>query len=182
MVAAPRLIGLLVVVCAAFVLPTSASAAQTPAPRLLAAHSLEAELAAQMNAARRSHGLSTLSVHWRLRRAAKDHAVNMARNGYFAHAWSNGSPFSSWIRRYWPGPSRYRSWRVGENLYWQGPTTNAETVIRAWLNSPTHRHNLLKREWRSVGVGVVRVVNPIRAYRGVPTAFIVAAEYGVINR
>ena len=120
-------------------------------------------------------------MHPRLRSAGNAHALNMARNGYFAHRWSNGSPFASWIRGYWPGTSNYRAWYAGENLYWQGPTTDAVEVVNAWLESPTHRHNLLKPDWRSVGVGAVQIVDPFGAYRGVPTAVLVAAEYGYIR-
>jgi uncharacterized protein YkwD len=105
----------------------------------------------------------------------------MARHGYFAHRWSNGDSFGMWIRRFWPGPG-YRSWSAGENLYWEGPSTTARRIVRAWMHSPGHRRNLLSGDWRRVGVGAVKVTNPIGAYAGVPTAFIVAAEYGRRSR
>jgi len=154
----------------------------TPAPAAAAAevtavNKLEYAVIKRMNTVRKAHGRSPLRAATRLNRAGHRHVVNMARNGYFAHRWSNGDPFGTWIRRYWPG-SGYRSWSAGENLYWEGPSTTARRVVRAWMRSPGHRRNLLSREWRRVGVGAVKVTNPTGAYSGVPTAFVVAAEYG----
>src|SRR4029453_8315192 len=102
---------------------------------------------------------------------------NMARNGYFAHDWSDGTPFGRWIRRYWPGPG-YRSWGAGENLYWEGPSTTARRVVRGWMRSPGHRRNMLSGSWTSLGVGAVRVEDGTGAYARVDTAFVVALELG----
>jgi uncharacterized protein YkwD len=158
---------------ACFVAPAPASAGV----RLLAADSLERAVVARMNAVRKSHGLRALTIKTPLRRAAHAHAGNMARHGYFAHSWSNGAPFGRWIRRYWPGGD-YRSWSAGENLYWRSPGPTAVMVVRAWMNSAPHRRNLLNRSWRAVGVGAVLTLDPFGAYAGVPSATIIAAEYG----
>ena len=104
-----------------FLVPAPASAGV----RVLAADPLEAAVVRQMNQVRRSHGLRALRVAPALKRAGTDHAKNMAQHGYFSHDWSNGAHFGRWIKRYWPGPGRYRSWSVGENLYWRGPSINA---------------------------------------------------------
>ena len=172
---------------ATIALASAAGVLALPAPasaelRVLAANPLESAVIGQMNSVRRAHGLGPLKANQRLVRAANDHAINMARHGYFHHGWSNGTGFNTWIRRYWPGTTRFRSWSVGENLYWRGPTTTAAQVVTAWLSSPPHRRNLLKPSWRSVGVGAFQMVDPIGAYHGVPTATVVAAEYGFINR
>jgi uncharacterized protein YkwD len=158
-----------------------------PAPaqagvRVLAADPLETAVVSKMNQVRRSHGLRALSVVPALNRAAHDHANNMAQHGYFSHDWSNGADFGRWIRRYWPGTGGYRSWSVGENLYWRGPSITARQVVRAWLNSPPHRRNLLKRDWRFMGVGAVQMLNPVGAYAGIPTPTLVAAEFGQRRR
>jgi uncharacterized protein YkwD len=105
----------------------------------------------------------------------------MARGGYFAHEWADGTPFGTWIRRYWPG-SGYRGWSAGENLYWEGPDTNARRVVSAWMNSPPHRRALLSRSWRFFGVGAVRVTDPAGDYAGVGAAFIFAVEFGSRSR
>lgn len=159
---------------ALFALPAPAQAGV----RVLAADPLETAVVRKMNQVRRSHGLRPLRVVPALNRAAHQHANDMAQHGYFSHDWSNGAHFGRWIRRYWPGPGRYRSWSVGENLYWRGPSITAQHVVRAWLNSPAHRRNLLKPSWRFVGVGGVQMLNPLGAYAGIPTPTLVAAEYG----
>ena len=157
-----------------FLVPAPASAGV----RVLAADPLEAAVVRKMNQVRRSHGLRALRVAPALTKAGTEHANNMAQHGYFSHDWSNGAHFGRWIKRYWPGPGRYRSWSVGENLYWRGPSINAGLVVQAWLNSPPHRRNLLNRNWGFVGVGAVQMLNPLGAYVGIPTPTLVAAEYG----
>ena len=171
----PRAV-LLFLVCIVAAL-AAAPAPAAAATEVTAAKRLEAAVIKRMNAVRATHGRVPLRAATRLNRAGRQHVVNMARNGYFAHRWSNGDPFGRWIRRYWPGPG-YRSWSAGENLYWEGPSTTARRVVRAWMLSPGHRANLLSRDWRRVGVGAVRASDPTGTYSGVPTAVIVAAEYG----
>lgn len=167
-----------VAVCSALVALFAVPAPAQAGVRILAADPLESAVVRKMNDVRRSHGLSALQVAPALRRAANAHSLNMARHGYFSHAWSNGAPFGRWIARYWPGPGRYRSWSVGENLYWRGPSIRALQVVRAWLNSPPHRRNLLGRNWRFVGVGAVKMLNPVGAYARGTRPTLVAAEYG----
>ena len=167
----------LVAALAAFAALATAPAPAGAATEITAAKRLEAAVLKRMNAVRKAHGRNPLRAAKRLNRAGRAHTVNMARHGYFAHRWSNGDRYGRWIRRFWPGPD-YRSWSAGENLYWEGPSTTARRVVRAWMRSPGHRRNLLSRDWRRVGVGAVRVDDPTGTYSVVPTAFIVAAEYG----
>jgi len=173
-VAALRKVALVSALLVLFAVPAPAQAGV----RLLAADPIESAVVRKVNQVRRSHGLRALRAVPVLKRAATDHSVNMAQHGYFTHDWSNGAHFGRWITRYWPGPGRYRSWSVGENLYWRGPSITAGLVVRAWLNSPPHRRNLLNRTWRFVGVGAVQMLNPVGAYAGIPTPTLVAAEYG----
>ncbi|MBD0290776.1 MAG: CAP domain-containing protein [Thermoleophilia bacterium] len=163
---------------AALALPSRAGAA----PRLVAADRLELAVVARVNAVRKARGLPVLAGRAALKRAATRHVTNMAYHGYFSHAWSTGTPFERWIRRFWPGTGTWTSWSVGENLYWRGPTITARQVVNAWLRSRPHRRNLLARGWRSVGVGAVETLDPLGAYSGPTQATIVAAEFGVRRR
>jgi len=146
-------------------------------PVVTSADKLRTGVIAEMNRVRAAHGLRRLSVRPRLQQAGAAHATNLARHGVFTHDWANGTPFGRWIAWYWPGPG-YGSWSAGENLYWAGPVTSAKAVVAAWLASPGHRANLLSRSWRAVGVGAVKIRGPVGDYAGVPTAFLIAAEYG----
>jgi hypothetical protein len=49
-----------------------------------------------------------------------------------------------------------RPWRVGENLAWgTGALATPGAIVRAWMNSPGHRENILNAHYREIGVGVV---------------------------
>jgi uncharacterized protein YkwD len=169
-----RRIALVLLVAAAILGPAESASA---GPAVTSADKLRAGVIAEMNRVRASHGLRTLTVRPRLQNAGSGHASNLAKHGVFTHDWSNGTPFGTWIGWYWPGPG-FGSWSAGENLFWAGPVTNAKAVVAAWMASPGHRANILNKSWRAMGVGAVKITNPIGAYAGVPTAFLVAAEYG----
>jgi uncharacterized protein YkwD len=105
------------------------------------------------------------------------------KDGYFSHdrytprGGSKWTPFGKWIRWYWPGP-RYSSWRAGENLAWGAPTIEPRDIVRRWLESPSHRRNILDPHWRRIGVSAVNVRNPIGHYQPWETVTITAAEFG----
>jgi uncharacterized protein YkwD len=49
-----------------------------------------------------------------------------------------------------------RARAIGENVAWgQGGSVRARTVVAQWMASPWHRANLLSREFRRIGIGVV---------------------------
>jgi uncharacterized protein YkwD len=49
------------------------------------------------------------------------------------------------------------AWRVGENLAWgAGEWGRVRTIFRAWLDSPTHRSNIVRTEWRELGLTMSR--------------------------
>src|SRR5262245_10148889 len=70
-----------------------------------------------LNAERARHGVAPLRVNKRLSKAARGHAMDMARHRYFDHNSLSGATFVDRIRRtgYLTGA---RSWTVGENLAW----------------------------------------------------------------
>src|ERR671914_904270 len=105
-----------------------------------------------LNAQRERHGLRPLKLNKRLSKAARRHARDMVRRGYFAHDSLGGGTFVDRIRR-----SGYlnhaHSWTVGENLAWGTSTTSAPRAITAmWMNSPGHRANILNGSFREVGI------------------------------
>ena len=161
-------------VAAVLAFPAQSSAAQmTIAPR----DELESAVATRINAIRASRGLAKLRFRRGVNAAATKHATNMALNGYFTHSWSSGAPFGTWIQWWWPGPG-YSSWSAGENLYWHSGETTAREVVNAWMNSSGHRANILKSSWRAIGVGAIKVSNPVGVYRSYSSVTIVATEFG----
>jgi uncharacterized protein YkwD len=133
-------------------------------------------LVVEINRVRRARKLPALKVSAQLSRAGTEHAKALALSGQFTHAWPDGSPFSAWVRRYYPAHG-YRTWSVGENLVWQAPDLTARDAVRMWLASRPHRRNLLSRSWREVGLGAVRAQAAPGAYGGSDVE-VAAAEFG----
>lgn len=129
--------------------PTAARPASVPLPQAPAAPVLDsAELALRdaLNSARQANGLSELSIDPRLQRAARERTGDLAAYGYFAHEWHDGTPFATWITRYWLCGG------AGEILVMRTPSLNAQQAVQLWLASPGHRANILSPDWRTMGV------------------------------
>ncbi len=107
------------------------------------------------NQIRAEHGLSTLRNAARLRRAAVGHSRDMVSDTYFEHTTPAGVTMVDRIMR-----ARYvredQGWLLGENLAWgTGSLATPRGAVEAWMDSPGHRSNILKRGYRDIGVGVV---------------------------
>jgi uncharacterized protein YkwD len=71
----------------------------------------------------------------------------MAKRHYFAHNTPAGTtPWTRIARAGYPKAS------LAENIAAGQPT--ADAVVKDWLNSPAHRHNILDCSLRSVGTGL----------------------------
>lgn len=141
------------------------------------ASQLQLLVAAQINVVRRSYGRSRLTFSTQLTRAGQEHARQLARAGYFSHDWSDGSPFGSWIKRFYP-VGNARTWRAGENLAWSVQDVTPRQAVEMWLASPEHRRILLDKRWRQVGLGVIRADAAGGIYGG-QSVVILAAEFGL---
>jgi uncharacterized protein YkwD len=121
------------------------------------------------NAERARHGLPRLRESARLRRAAARHTSHMVGARFFDHISPGGSTMLDRIRRtgYTSGA---RAWSVGENIAWgSGRLATAAEVHRAWMHSPGHRANILKRSFREIGIGIEAGV-PVRLSASQPGA------------
>jgi uncharacterized protein YkwD len=107
------------------------------------------------NQVRGRRGMAALKENARLRRAALGHSRAMVSDRFFEHTTPAGVTMTDRILR-----SRYVSrdqgWAIGENLAWgMEERATPRGAVKAWLDSPSHRANLLKPAYRHVGVGVV---------------------------
>ena len=121
-----------------------------------------------LNRERARHGLRPLRLSRRLSRAARRHSRSMVARRFFAHG-----AFSARIRRtgYMRGARR---WSVGENIAWgSGSYGSPHAIVRAWMNSPGHRRNILGR-FREVGIGV----HPGAPLRGMGDAATYTTDFG----
>jgi uncharacterized protein YkwD len=94
-----------------------------------------------VNETRSRYGLPPLSESQPLRQAAIDKGRDLIDCNEFSHT-ACGREFSHWIEE--TGYLSSECWRAGENLAWgvDGPGT-VGAIFRAWMNSPTHRENIL---------------------------------------
>jgi uncharacterized protein YkwD len=110
-----------------------------------------------LNQQRRKHGLKRLKTNGRLSLASQRHSNGMVASKTFAHGNFVGRIKAA---RYLNGSG---SWTVGENIAWgSGGLASPAEIVRAWMNSPPHRHNILSGKFREIGIGVARGV-PVRA-------------------
>lgn len=100
------------------------------------------------NDIRQQYGLSPLKENPLLDAAAKQKAEDMFQNNYFNHFSPTG--VSPW---YWISKSGYNYHYAGENLAMN--FIDSEEVVRAWLNSPGHRENLLNGNYQDIGIAVL---------------------------
>jgi uncharacterized protein YkwD len=107
------------------------------------------------NQIRAEHDLPTLRENKKLRKAALGHSRDMVNNTFFEHTTPDGVTMVDRILR-----ARYvredDGWVLGENLAWgTGSYGTPRGALDAWMESPGHRANILKRSFREMGVGVV---------------------------
>jgi uncharacterized protein YkwD len=154
--------------------------ARAPAQTNLAASEpagYEAVLLREINEVRSRHGLPELRSSGSLAAAAEHHSRQMAVRGFFDHDSPDGSAFWKRVERYYP--SRGASyWSVGENLAYGSPSLSAGGAVRAWMQSPGHRANLLSSAWREVGLAAVHAESAPGVYDGRKVT-IVTADFGV---
>ncbi len=114
----------------------------------------EDEVIRLTNAERAKHGLWPLRKNTPLTQAARGHAQDMIAHDFASHRGSNGSSSADRARAAGYQPYGWGAAYVGENIA-AGVHTPADAV-NAWLNSPAHKANMLRPEYREIGVGMVK--------------------------
>ena len=99
------------------------------------------------NVEREKKGLQPLSENTSLNSAATLKSANMFFENYWAHFSPTGKKPWDFILS-----SDYRFTFAGENL--AKNFENNEDVVEAWMNSPSHRENLLNPKYKDVGIAV----------------------------
>lgn len=113
----------------------------------------QADFLALTNAQRRQAGLSQLVLQDQLSQAARAKAIDMITKGYWEHFRpSDGKAPWDFIHE-----AGYTYLSAGENLA-RGFET-PQGITGAWMNSPTHRANILSLKYTEVGFACVRVIN-----------------------
>lgn len=117
------------------------------------------------NGDRAENGIALLTIDPKLVAAAQAKANDMAARGYFAHIAPDGTDPWHWFRE-----AGYDFDYAGENL--AVDFSDSGDVERAWMDSPTHRGNILDPRFTHIGIASAQGM-----YQGRLTTFVVE-EFG----
>jgi hypothetical protein len=118
------------------------------APQILGSITFSADqIITLTNQKRAENGLQALSFNSQLASAAGAKAGNMFAENYWAHNSPSGKTPWSFV-----SSAGYHYIYAGENL--ARDFSDAGAVVNAWMNSPSHRENLLDKNFKEIGVAV----------------------------
>lgn len=136
--------------------PSSSPPTPLATPQSSATAQMEAQVRQRINEIRQKQGLSELQNNEKLAQAARDYSQEMAEKDFFSHTSPKGSTMVERVRS--AGIIFY--FMLGENLFM---CTNVPQPVPAsvqgWMDSPGHRENILRPEYRETGIGVWRTGN-----------------------
>lgn len=139
-----RLGTILSVICAVSFAAVAASACERPAEATAA----ERALLNWVNEIRQASGLAPFRANAKLTEAAQDHACDMAKRAYFAHARPGGPKLKQRIK------GAGYNLRIGaENLAYTR-RLDPETVAGIWRNSAPHWKALTHPGYRDAGIAI----------------------------
>lgn len=113
-----------------------------------AANISPAEVINLTNQKRAEVGLAPLNENSALSAAAQAKGADMLNKGYWAHVAPDGTTPWNFFTDF-----GYKYRYAGENL--ARDFSSASSAVDAWMNSPTHRENILNPKYKEIGIGVV---------------------------
>ena len=118
------------------------------APQILGSASYGAEqIISLTNIKRAENGLAPLSSSSKLANAARAKSDDMLSKNYWAHFSPQGTTPWSFITA-----AGYKYIFAGENL--ARDFNDATSVVNAWMASPSHKQNILDKNFKEIGVAV----------------------------
>jgi uncharacterized protein YkwD len=127
-----------------------------------------------INFARHKKHLRKLKANSKLGKSARKKARVIDICNAFSHT-PCGRTFTGSFRS--AGYLGSRGWSVGENIAWMAPRAQAtpRQIMRGWLYSSGHRHNIFTSKWRDQGVELRRVGR----FAGYDDAVLWVSQFGV---
>lgn len=133
------------------------------------------------NRIRRERNLPTFCVDPKLTEAAEFHSDEMISKGnncdYFdpahrSYDCASGRFYEDFAQRIERFDYPYRT--VGENIAWgSGSLGSPENIMKSWMKSDGHRKNILNKNFREIGIGVVD-----GEYKGYGNATMYTVDFG----
>ncbi len=110
------------------------------------------------NTERKKAGLKPLQKHEKAETVAKYKVLEMAELGYFDHYSPKYGDIENQFLQFGGIVMNINASMIGENLaMFEGYDKNdikPEDIITAWMNSPEHKENIVKKEYNSIGIAV----------------------------
>ena len=113
----------------------------------------EIKVAELTNAERKKDDKSALTLSPALSKIARAHSENMARQGKMEHKLDNKNIFDR-IK-----DAKYEYRYVGENIAFGDQGIALETIMKLWMDSQSHRKNILYPGFTEIGIGIARAKN-----------------------
>jgi len=136
--------------------PTTTAAPPQPAPKAPPAATggspdanYEARVLELVNAQRAKFGLAAIAIDSRLGRSAGDYAEVLGTLNWFSHTGPDGSTLVSRVE----AAGFPFTVPIGEVLAWGNEGWTPEAMVQAWMNSLTHRVEVLSPVYTRAGVG-----------------------------
>ena len=108
-----------------------------------------------LNRERRERGLPALRQDDKLERASQRHNEYMVEHKCFAHDCPGEATLEQRLRIVDYLRGGLLRWAYGENIAWgEEHLSTPRAMVRAWMDSSGHRHNILNPSFKEVGVGV----------------------------
>jgi uncharacterized protein YkwD len=114
----------------------------------------ENAIAAMINNVREQNGVNAIAADGALNQVAEIRSSDLLNRNYFSHYTPEGTNVFDVMRA--NGVSfRY----AGENLAQSAPAAagTVEGFLNAWMNSPTHKANILRAQYAKIGVSMVEI-------------------------
>jgi uncharacterized protein YkwD len=108
-----------------------------------------------INGERSRFGEPALIEDARLASAASGHSRDMDARDYFEHVSPGGQTLLMRVRASGFIPGGNVGYTLGENIAWGTLwLASPHAIVKAWMDSPGHRANILNRSYRYTGIGV----------------------------
>lgn len=127
---------------------------------------LEAGLVSLLNAYRAEQGKKPVTADPAFVEAARAHAADMMLNNFMGHTASTGQSFQGRMAAFVGDVTKYPS--IGENAARDTQDTavneaKLRSLFQQWIESSSHRRNMVSRSFQFVSTGVIQRGNKIWA-------------------
>ena len=116
----------------------------------------EREIFVLINRERRKRRLAELQWNDDLADMARKYSEKMADENFFSHFDVKGANVARRAQK-----ARIKGWsKIGENLFTIENAVEFDAfAVKAWMNSPSHRLNILDKDWTESGIGIAQSEN-----------------------